>query len=357
MLLRTPCSAVFPRLYQRSLFGEKSRRKFSDLSASAFEASVKSSHTRFQIYVSRNHDPFVNLSIEHFLLQNSPSESTILFLYVNSPCVVIGRNQNPWLETNLRMLKDTPAIVLSNQHQGSEKVQLVRRRSGGGTVFHDYGNINYSVICPSANFTRDQHAEMVTQAILNYNSQARVNKRHDIVIDQDSYQGQEDLFVPADAHINASCFDGTGSSPLKVSGSAYKLTGQRALHHGTCLLASPNLSTISQYLKSPARPFLKARGVESVRSPVGNICGSRAPDVEGLIFEFNIRVIEAFVNMYGIQQDVIECFSKTGTSNTTSMDCACGSLGTAMTSIVAINEGVKELKVNANGDQISSQLM
>lgn len=354
MLLRTPCSAVYPRFCRRSYFLEKSRRKFSDLSALAFEASVKSSETRFQIYVSRNHDPFVNLSIEHFLLQNSPPESTILFLYVNSPCVVIGRNQNPWLETNLRMLRDTPAVVLSNQHQGSEKVRLMRRRSGGGTVFHDYGNVNYSVICPPANFTRDQHAEMVTQAIRYWNSHARVNKRHDIIIDKDGHQGREDFLDPADACINASYSDGTGRFPLKVSGSAYKLTRQRALHHGTCLLASPNLNTISHYLKSPAGPFLKARGVESVRSPVGNICGLRALDVEGLTFEFNTRVIQAFVNMYGIQQDVIEYFSKTGISNIPHRECACGFLGTAMTSIAAINEGVKELKVNANGNKFST---
>ncbi|PNH32867.1 hypothetical protein BJF96_g3933 [Verticillium dahliae] len=65
-------------------------------------ASVATART--QVYISRSSDPFLNLSIEHHLLQTTPSESTVLFLYTNRPSVVIGRNQNPWLELNLPLL-------------------------------------------------------------------------------------------------------------------------------------------------------------------------------------------------------------------------------------------------------------
>ncbi|KAL2033022.1 hypothetical protein VTO58DRAFT_106194 [Aureobasidium pullulans] len=143
-----------------------------------------------QSYISRSSDPYINLSIEHYLLQKSHPESSILFLYVNRPSVIIGRNQNPWMEVNLGLLNaaSTPANSpsrIENEPPGLGDVDLVRRRSGGGTVFHDGGNVNWTVISPAATFTRDKHAEMVTRALRSCGvSRSRVNERHDIVLDQ-----------------------------------------------------------------------------------------------------------------------------------------------------------------------------
>ena len=135
-------------------------------------------------YISTSRDPYLNLSIEHYLLQKSSPESAILFLYVNRPSIIIGRNQNPWLEVNLALLIESGERP-ETEPSGLRVVDLVRRRSGGGTVFHDEGNINWSIICPSAKFTRDKHAEMVVRALRNCGiERARVNKRHDIVLDQ-----------------------------------------------------------------------------------------------------------------------------------------------------------------------------
>jgi lipoate-protein ligase A len=97
----------------------------------------------------------------------------------------------------------------------------------------------------------------------------RVNSRHDIV--QDVGEKKDETF--------------------KVSGSAYKLTRSRSLHHGTCLLSSPNLSRLSGFLRSPAEPFIKARGVESVRSKVRNV-GVQYPS-------FLAAVVDEFQGMYG----------------------------------------------------------
>ncbi|KAK5110721.1 hypothetical protein LTR62_005598 [Meristemomyces frigidus] len=227
-----------------------------------------------QSYISTSNNPYLNLSLEHYLLQKSSPESTILLLYVNRPSIIIGRNQNPWLEVNLSLLSPAPRAATNSEPElaGSflGAVDLVRRRSGGGTVFHDEGNVNWTVICSSKTFTRDKHAEMVTRALRSLGvERARVNERHDIVLDQGERGG--DVVDGADMHVTPFTRQNAASRPLKVSGSAYKLTRQRALHHGTCLLSSPNLNVIPHYLHSPSKPFMSARGVESVSSPVGNI--------------------------------------------------------------------------------------
>ncbi|KAL2117153.1 hypothetical protein VTJ04DRAFT_9321 [Mycothermus thermophilus] len=229
-----------------------------------------------QIYHSASTDPYINLSIEHHLLQRSPPDSTILFLYTNRPCIVIGRNQNPWLEVNLLALADGLPSSSPNVPPSVSPISLVRRRSGGGAVFHDLGNANWSVICPPAIFTRDRHADMVAKALRERLGvpTAHVNGRHDIVIDDD-----------ADTH------ESSEKRTFKISGSAYKLTRTRALHHGTCLLSSPHLARIGRLLRSPAEGFLKARGVESVRSPIRNV------GVDGE--EFAQAVLAEFRAMYG----------------------------------------------------------
>lgn len=247
-----------------------------------------------QSYISTSRDPYLNLSIEHHLLQKSPPESAILFLYVNRPSIIIGRNQNPWLEVDLSLTTYCQGL-LSPKSGIFWHIDLVRRRSGGGTVFHDEGNVNWTVICPSAEFTRDKHAEMVVRALRGCGvERARVNERHDIVLDQGERKANSD---PEDTHATPyTDVSASTARPLKVSGSAYKLSRGRALHHGTALLSSPNLKFISQCLRSPAKPYITARGVESVSSPVTNI---------NLTNERFITAIQSqFSAMYGSTQAI-----------------------------------------------------
>lgn len=103
----------------------------------------------------------------------------------------------------------------------------------------------------------------------------RVNARHDIVMDVDK----------------SSPDNAPGNDTFKISGSAYKLTRLRSLHHGTCLLSSPNLGSISGMLRSPAEGLIKTRGVDSVRSPVRNV----GVDIEA----FKDAVVGEFRKMYG----------------------------------------------------------
>lgn len=267
---------------------------FARRAYSSFAEQLANPANRVQSYVSGSRDPFVNLSIEDYILRNSPSDSTVLFLYINRPCVVIGRNQNPWSEVNLGILQaitQRGIMAKDTEPPGIGDVDLVRRRSGGGAVFHDEGNLNWSITCPRTEFTRDKHAEMVVRALRKIGiDRARVNERHDIVLDQGHEKRTSD---PEDTHQTPYTVDEGGSRPLKVSGSAYKLTRGRALHHATTLLASPNLHIIPQYLRSPARKSIQAKGVESVSSPVANI----GLDVE----KFQKRLQEEFSGMYAHQ--------------------------------------------------------
>lgn len=243
---------------------------------SSWHSQTSEASSRVQVYTSHSHNPYLNLSAEHFLLQNSHPESTVLFLYTNDPCIVIGRNQNPWLEVNLGLLHGGFTARTGAGDDAGERVSLVRRRSGGGAVFHDSGNVNFSVICPPAAFDRNKHAEMVVRALRGLGvSTARVNERHDIVLDRS----------------NSSSPPSAGVETFKISGSAYKLTRLRSLHHGTCLLSSPNLADIGRLLRSPAEPYVKARGVESVRS---RICNVGVPTSD-----FMEAVRDEFKDMYG----------------------------------------------------------
>lgn len=249
---------------------------------------------RYHVYLSRTHAVALNLSIEQYLFQKTHPNSTVLFLYVNEPCVVIGRNQNPWLEFNHDLARR--GVAIGGLYSSENKVDVIRRRSGGGTVFHDLGNVNFSVIYPQKTFYRDKYAEMMVRAIRKTNPRARVNERHDIVLDQGTLVEEEDRPDPNDTHRTS-----FGSSEFrKVSGSAYKLARGRALHHGTCLLSSPNLPSISDYLRSPAAAFMKAQGVESVRSPIANIIDQSevksGPDTSA----FQHQIVEAFVQIHGL---------------------------------------------------------
>ncbi|KAH7021145.1 uncharacterized protein B0I36DRAFT_367584 [Microdochium trichocladiopsis] len=290
--------------------------------ARRFFSEDKISHAsgRVQVYISRSSDPYLNLSIEHFLLQKSHPDSVVLLLYTNRPCVVIGRNQNPWVEVNLGLLKGSrdllrpyrspeggsdallrspqvPVTASDGEAQNDEPVdvQLVRRRSGGGTVFHDAGNINWSIICPPAIFDRDKHAEMVVRALrglpLGTELEIRVNERHDIVMDVQHETSATSTSTSAGSR------PGSKSSTFKISGSAYKLTRLRSLHHGTLLLSSPNLPVIGQFLRSPAEPYIKARGVESVRSPIRNVGLSNDPGSP-----FERAVVREFDKMYNNEE-------------------------------------------------------
>lgn len=330
--VRGPCrlSSAVIRLCGRR-FSTSAVSHSSSFPSSQFAHFASRPSSLHQIYQSHSLDPYVNLSIEHFLLENAPAESSILFLYVNRPCVVIGRNQNPWLETNLRAIQNDRVRDPEGLRSDGEDVLYVRRRSGGGAVYHDEGNLNYSVISPRTSFTRNKHVEMVVRALHRVGATTTsANDRHDIVMSLGEEEEEE--------------------VPRKISGSAFKLTRSRALHHGTCLLDTPNIDNLGSFLRSPARDYIKAKGVESVRSPVANVSkvftdASIPFSIQGAVES----IMEEFARLYNTHPQAV-LRAKRAHANDLELfagdDWVAGAVGEAQTEEPSITKGIDELRVS-----------
>ena len=173
----------------------------------------------------------LNLAREECLFARLERTEALLLFYVNTASVVIGRNQNPWAEVR-------PAAL------ASEGVPLVRRMSGGGTVYHDPGNLNYSLLLPTATPGRPETAAIlqpVVRALRSLGLTARLSARNGVFIGQD-----------------------------KVSGTAQFMTSGRMLTHGT-LLVDANLKRMARCLGPDPDLQIHSRGRPSIASPVANL--------------------------------------------------------------------------------------
>jgi lipoate-protein ligase A len=191
--------------------------------------------------------------------------------YTNTPCVVIGKNQNPWKEANLPLLN-------------SLHIPLVRRNSGGGTVVHDMGNVNFSYMTTKEAFDRHKFAHIVAEAVNNHANPLvplEVNKRGDIVTK--SING-----------IN-----------YKVSGSAYKLAKGRSYHHGTMLL-NLRLDILGQLLSRDESKLGKVDAMSSIPS-----VKAKVKNVEILSDVFRKVVINAFKSSSGEEPEIFEITKET----------------------------------------------
>lgn len=132
------------------------------------------SSIRKSVYISQSTDIHTNLALEDWFYRNYDfTDNHILLLWRNEPCVVIGRHQNPWLESNTSLLRDNGIL-------------LARRNSGGGTVYHDGGNLNLSFFTPRQRYDRRYNLDIICRALYRqWGIQATVNKREDIVIDDE----------------------------------------------------------------------------------------------------------------------------------------------------------------------------
>ncbi len=174
-------------------------------------------------------DPAYNLAFEEYVLTNY-REGNLLMLWQNAPAVIIGRNQNTAEEINQGFVNEN-------------NIRVVRRNTGGGAVYHDLGNLNYSFITDTDSTDRQTYERFVSPV---------VNALKDLGLDASS-SGRNDILV----------------SGKKVSGTAQQVLKGRILHHGT-LLFDADTSMIQGALNPDPEKFL-SKSVKSVQSRVGNI--------------------------------------------------------------------------------------
>jgi lipoate-protein ligase A len=183
-------------------------------------------------------DIYTNLALEQELF--AALKTPLLMLWKNRVSVVVGRYQNPYLECDVAAL-------------ASDGVSLARRQSGGGTVWHDEGNLCFTFFGPRRSFDRQRNIDLITATLNTLGIPAESNKRLDIAVDG-----------------------------KKISGSAFRETAEACFHHGT-LLVSSDLDKLRRYLRGDDS-LGSAKGIKSIRSAVTRLIDI-CPSIEMSLIE------------------------------------------------------------------------
>lgn len=123
------------------------------------------------VFISQSYDIYTNLALEDWIYKNFDLKNHhILMLWANDPCVVIGKHQNPFVETNVA-------------HLANLGINLARRNSGGGTVYHDRGNLNCTFFTPRSRYNRKYNLNLITRALFReYGIKTEISERDDITL-------------------------------------------------------------------------------------------------------------------------------------------------------------------------------
>lgn len=210
------------------------------------------------IYSAPTGDGWLNLARDGYFLENNKKGDVILYFYVNKNAVIIGRNQNAWKECSIA-------------NMNADGVQLVRRHSGGGAVFHDNGNLNFSFITDEKHYDLNRQMRVILNAVSKLGLKAELSGRNDITVDG-----------------------------KKFSGNAFSLAKGNRSHHGT-ILVNADLTKLSNYL-CVSKEKMRSKGIDSVRARVCNLCELSS----GLTVEAMRRlVIESFIEEYGAASEYV----------------------------------------------------
>ncbi len=193
-----------------------------------------------KLIFSPSHYPFFNLALEEYLSNFTEIESEYLLFYRNEPSLVMGKNQNAWEEMNFNYLC-------------SQNIFLSRRISGGGTVYHDLNNLNFSYIKPLntklvANY--DSLLTPIVEFLKTLGLDASIGKRSDIWLENKGQDGN--------------------TEKRKITGTAQYTNRNRFITHGT-LLFDTDLEKLQKAITIPTNVEVESKSLKSVRSKVINI--------------------------------------------------------------------------------------
>jgi len=200
-----------------------------------------------------NTDAWFNLAAEEFVLKNFDQD--VFMLWQNDNAIVVGKHQNTLAEINYDFVKE-------------QNIKVVRRLSGGGTVYHDMGNLNFTFIM-NGHEGQMVHFRKFTQPIIDVLGKLGVEAK---------FEGRNDLTI----------------NGLKFSGNAEHVYKNRVLHHGT-LLFSSELNNLTNALKVNPLKF-QDKAVKSVRSRVTNISEHLKADLD--VLGFKNLIMQHIVTMY-----------------------------------------------------------
>lgn len=211
--------------------------------------------------VSNQTNPYWNIAVENYLVEHA--DGIVLYLWKNHRTVVIGQNQNPFTECDVDTLE-------------ADGGYLMRRKTGGGAVYHDDGNINFSFVVPKDQYDQQRQFSVIQRAVDSFGLHTELSGRNDILVD-------------------------CNGDKRKFSGNAFSKGRKNDLHHGTILIRG-NMDELQRYLK-PKPAKLQKHGVSSVRSRVVNL-SELNPEItaESLV----PRLREAFESEYSEQSEYTE---------------------------------------------------
>lgn len=214
---------------------------------------------KLSTYITDNTYPYKNLAMEEYLTFHAEEGECILFLWQNRQTVVIGKNQNCWKECKVHCLEEDGG-------------HLVRRLSGGGAVFHDLGNLNFTFCVREEDYDVSRQMDVILEAVRLLGIRAEKTGRNDITADG-----------------------------RKFSGNAFYKSGGFCYHHGT-LLIDVDKQNMAKYL-NVSREKLETKGVDSVRSRTVNL---KELNPEITVDAIKKAMTEAFSLVYGCQAEELD---------------------------------------------------
>ena len=214
---------------------------------------------KLQVVISNQYNPFLNRAVEQYLTEHQEEDTVTMYLWKNQRTVVIGYNQNPYSECNVQLLLD-------------EGGHLMRRGTGGGAVYHDLGNINFSFVASKSLYDVRKQLSVIQDALLAYGLEAEISGRNDLTC-----QGR------------------------KFSGNAFAKGQKNDLHHGTILIKTDG-AMMQRYLIVDKAKLMK-NGVKSVASRVVNL-SELVPELTSE----NIKqpLIASFEKVYGSKATMLD---------------------------------------------------